>query len=141
MRCAQVTESLPDLESLSNGQASLFCTVMHDDLNGFGSPAVTSTKGPVPVRQSCKRNRIFYFRRNRKGAVRDTAHVTRSGSTVLTPVSCLKSWAGAGTQAAPPGTADFPLRGCESPHLQLGVPLGSGSKTVMFPQTVLLSLC
>lgn len=45
MKCAQVIEFLSDLESLSNGQANLFCTITQGDLNGFGSPAVMTTKG------------------------------------------------------------------------------------------------
>ena len=99
MKCAWVIESLSDLDSLfsCNGQANLFCTITHGDLNGFGSPAVMSTEGPIQVLQLCKRNRSPC----RKRVMQDTARVTRSGNTVVTPVFRLKSWAGGCVQAAP----------------------------------------
>lgn len=96
MKCAQVIESLSDLESLflCNRQANLFCTITHGVLNGFGSPAAMSTQGPIQVLQSCKRNRGLY----REWLMQDTACATWSGNTVV------KSWAGVCIQAAPPSS-------------------------------------
>lgn len=98
MKCTQVTDSLSELESVGNGQANVFCTRTLGDLDGFGSPAVMSTKGPVQVLQSCRRNRSLYV----QWVMLGTASVTWSGNTDRTPVRQWRSWAGVCIQAAPP---------------------------------------